>query len=153
MYVLLFAKYPSSPPVFDLDLVPHTSTRVELNPQGPVTILLSSRDRPPKTSSGSATPTQADEMRQKQREIADAKAKKREAAEAKVREKELVKKQKEEEWRRRNRDGHTGPSSPTTKSNDQAGDNKTAASESPLRTEETMKQMEKLDLHSTSTST
>ena len=117
-----------------------------------MTILLSSRDKPPK--SGSATSTQADEMRQKQKEISDAKAKKREAAEAKVREKELVKRQKEEEWRRRNgRLNDTG--SPSSNSNDQAakGDDKKDASESPLTTEETMKKMEKLDLHSHSTST
>lgn len=68
-----------------------------------MTILLSSRDKPSKASdSGASTPNQADQARQKQKEQADAKALKRQAAEARVREKEQLRKQKEEEWTRRN---------------------------------------------------
>jgi len=68
--------------------------------KGPVTILLSSRDKPIK--SGTSTPTKADEMRLKQKEIADSKARKREEFEARKKEKEVLKKEKEEDWKRRN---------------------------------------------------
>jgi hypothetical protein len=65
--------------------------------QGPVTLLLSSRDRPPKS-----TDSKGEEARAKQKEMAEAKAKKREAFEAKAREKERLKKEKDEEWKKRN---------------------------------------------------
>jgi hypothetical protein len=65
--------------------------------QGPVTLLLSSRDRPPKS-----TDSKAEEARAKQKEMAEAKARKREAFEAKSREKERLKKEKDEEWKKRN---------------------------------------------------
>jgi hypothetical protein len=65
--------------------------------KGPVTLLLSSRDRPPKS-----TDSKGEEARAKQKEMAEAKAKKREAFEAKSREKERLKKEKDEEWKKRN---------------------------------------------------
>ena len=79
--------------------------------------------------------------------MADAKARKREAAEARVREKAAEKKQKEEEWRRRNTVNDTAP---TGSSVDKRNETE---KEKPLTTEETVKEMEKLDIHSTSTST
>lgn len=88
----------------DVSLPPpyYSLNRGGTKPQGPVTILLSSRDKPSK--SGTSTPTQADEVRQKQKEMAEAKARKKEEFEAKAREKERAKKEKEEEWRVRNQD-------------------------------------------------
>ena len=65
--------------------------------QGPVTLLLSSRDRPAKS-----TDSKGEEARAKQKEMAEAKARKREAFEAKSREKERLKKEKDEEWKKRN---------------------------------------------------
>ena len=65
--------------------------------KGPVTLLLSSRDRPPKS-----TDSKGEEARAKQKEMAEAKARKREAFEAKSRERERLKKEKGEDWKKRN---------------------------------------------------
>jgi hypothetical protein len=98
-------------------------------------------------------------MRQKQKEMADAKAKKRQAAEARVKEKELAKKQKEEEWSSRNGvrpneqsvvNGANGANADGAEVN---GTDGTGRKKAPLTTEQTLEKMEKLDLHSTSTST
>jgi hypothetical protein len=70
---------------------------VELITKGPVTLLLSSRDKSPKS-----TDTKGEEARAKQKEMADAKAKKRAEFEARSKEKERLKKEKDEEWKKRN---------------------------------------------------
>jgi hypothetical protein len=78
-------------------VLPFLCSATETYGQGPVTLLLSSRDKPTKS-----TDSKGEEARAKQKEMAEAKARKREEFEAKAREKERVKKEKDAEWKKRN---------------------------------------------------